>query len=211
MKRILPLFLAFAVGWFMVLYYFIHPATPAGKFFEYANRKSYAWTIVILGMTVILAVGNLMRLHIVRIRKQESGWGFSVIVLVTLVISIIIGLVWAPVGLTPTRWLFDFFVFPLDSTMFSLLAFYMASAAFRAFRARNLEAFLLLLTAIIIMVGKVPLGELIHPYFPSLANWLLDYPNMAAQRGIQIGIALGVSATSLKIILGIERTYLVGA
>ncbi len=210
MKRWLPIALAFAVGWFMVVHFFIHPKTPAGQFFQYAYEKSITWQIVIFGMTVILAVGNLMRLHFRRVRRQESGWGFSIVTLVTLIVTVGIGLWWAPVGATPTKWYFDFLVVALDGTMFSLLAFYMASASFRAFRARNFEAFLMLLTAVIMMFGRVPIGELLSPYFPAVANWLLDYPNMAAQRGIMIGVALGVAATSLKIILGIERTYLAG-
>jgi hypothetical protein len=38
--------------------------------------------------------------------------------------------------------------------------------------------------------------------------WIMNYPNLAGQRAIMIGIGLGVVAMSLRLILGIERTYL---
>ena len=38
--------------------------------------------------------------------------------------------------------------------------------------------------------------------------WIMNSPNLAGQRSIMIGIGLGVVAMSLRVILGIERTYL---
>jgi hypothetical protein len=66
------------------------------------------------------------------------------------------------------------------------------------------------------MLGRVPLGQLLTRGLPEKATlpWITEtimtYPNMAAFRGILIGAALGVMATGLRIILGIERSYLGG-
>lgn len=108
------------------------------------------------------------------------------------------------------KWLFDSVLVPLDSTMFALLAFFMASAAYRTFRARTPEATLLLVAAVILMLGRVPLGEMIHHQFPTVAEWLMSVPTVAAKRAIMFGAALGGIATSMRIILGIERSHLGG-
>ena len=92
--------------------------------------------------------------------------------------------------------------------MFSLLAFFIASASYRAFRARTLEATLLLIAGALVMIGRVPIGDLMWHQLPVIADWIMDIPQMAAKRGILIGIALGMVVTSLRIILGIERSYL---
>ena len=105
--------------------------------------------------------------------------------------------------------------------MFALLAFYVASAAFRAFRAKNVEAILLLLTALIVLVGQTrdreitslflpPPVEGALPYFPiaDLTEFIRKTFVTAGQRAIMIGIALGVVATSLRILLGLDRSYL---
>jgi hypothetical protein len=94
----------------------------------------------------------------------------------------------------------------MQSTMFALLAFYVASASYRAFRARSFHAALLLVAGVIVMLGRVPLGEIIGLHH--LSSWILDYPNLAAKRGILMGVGLGMVATAIKIIVGIERTYL---
>ena len=105
---------------------------------------------------------------------------------------------------------------PCGATIFSILAFFMASAAFRTFRARNLGAALLLLAAVIVMFGRVPVSEMVSNWlgngqiFPKASDVIMDYPNLAAKRGIMLGIALGALSQSLRILLGIERSYLGG-
>ena len=115
-------------------------------------------------------------------------------------------------------WLYEFIFKPLQATMFSLLAFYVASAAFRAFRAKNLQAILLLVTAFIILLGQTFAGYWLTAWIPDSSPLApLKIKNLtefvavfltAGSRAIMIGIALGVASTSLKILLGIDRSYL---
>lgn len=108
---------------------------------------------------------------------------------------------------TMFRRLFDHVLIPIQATMFSLLAFFIASAAYRAFRARNVLASLLLIAALAVMFRFNP--YIPYPEYASkFANWLMNVPNLAAQRAIVIGIGLGMVATALKVILGIERGYM---
>lgn len=117
---------------------------------------------------------------------------------------------------------------PAVQTTFAMLAFYVASAAFRAFRARNIESVLLLGTAFVILLGRTFVGAwisqgLVDPsqapqntweqflsfwYIPNLTGWLMSVFNTAGNRAIMIGIALGIAATSLRVLLGIDRSYL---
>jgi hypothetical protein len=103
---------------------------------------------------------------------------------------------------------------PLSSTMFALLAFFVASASYRAFRARNKEATLLLISGFLVMLGAVPIGEILSiPGVFSVAevsDFIMNVPVMSVQSGIMIGVALGVISTSLRLILGIERSHLGG-
>jgi len=97
---------------------------------------------------------------------------------------------------------------PLGAAMFAMLAFYIASASYRAFRMRSLEATILLISAVLVMLGRAPIGELMWNQFPTIATWLLNIPNTAGQKAIMIGSAIGAFATSLRILLGIERGHL---
>jgi hypothetical protein len=101
-------------------------------------------------------------------------------------------------------------VVPMGATMFSLLAFFVASAAFRAFRASNWRATLLLVSAFVVMLGRVPIGDMIWSKIPVISEWIMQVPNQAGQRAVMIGAAMGVVATSLRMIFGIERSYLGG-
>lgn len=107
-------------------------------------------------------------------------------------------------------WIFDHVFAPCNATMFALLAFFVASAAFRAFRARNLEAGLLLGAAIVVLLARAPIGALLSDGLPDLAQWILDVPSNGSRRAIMMGAAVAAIATSLRVILGLERSHLGG-
>ena len=66
------------------------------------------------------------------------------------------------------------------------------------------------------MLGRVPVGDLISGFMPAgwrlsdLASWVMNFPQSAGQRAIMIGIGLGIVSTSLRVILGIERSHIGG-
>jgi hypothetical protein len=107
-------------------------------------------------------------------------------------------------------WIFDHVFAPCNSTVFALLAFFVASAAFRAFRARNLEAGLLLGAAIVVLLARAPIGATLGGWLPDLAQWILDVPSNGSRRAIMMGAAVAAIATSLRVILGLERSHLGG-
>ena len=181
------------------------------------------WARIIGAFALVLGLGSLFRTHWDKIRRRRRGeWPYSIVTLASFVLMVWAGLVYGngegSVGTrllaveegTLFQWLFDNVEVPLDATMFALLSFFIASAAYRTFRARNLEATLLLITAVIVMLGRVPLGEMMHERMPGLYEWIMQYPAEAGKRGILFGVALGSIATSLRIILGIERSHLGG-
>jgi hypothetical protein len=58
------------------------------------------------------------------------------------------------------------------------------------------------------MLGRVPIGAAIWDGFPNVTEWIMSFPNAAAKRGIRLGIDLGLISMALRMILGIERSYM---
>ncbi len=214
MRRQVPLVLCFLFGITMVLTQF-SPHSFSQKLYE----EVIDWALIISPFALILAVITLVQAHLTRIRRRVEHWQYSILVFVGILTMAGIGIPFGPKN-TAFEWLYNNVQVPMDATMFSLLAFFIASAAYRAFRARAFEATLLLISAMIVMVGNVPIGDYIWngvmSWLPledgasKTRQWILDLPNLAARRGIILGVSLGVISQSIRIILGIERSYLGG-
>lgn len=212
MRREIPLAITFLIGIFMLVDFFVphHVVSSSAE-------EMKQWGTIVIAASILLGVGNLMRVHFNKIRRRREGWGYSIVTMAIMAVMFAFGGPWGTIAEgSAFNWMFLNMQVPLQSTMFSLLAFFIASAAYRAFRLRSAEASLLLIAAIIVMLGRVPLGQLMSRSWPeplqlpNMTEVIMAYPNMAAFRGILMGAALGVMAMGLRIILGIERSYLGG-
>lgn len=205
LKRTVPLAIAFIFGMGLLLQFFIpHPAS------EKALGMTQKWATIVVFVSLLIGIGSLFQSHFRKIRLRTAGWGYSAVTLAVLLLTVAAG--FHPAGDKPggpLLWAYNNSYAPMSSTMFSLLGFFIASAAFRAFRARSIEATLLLCTAVIVMLGQVPLGAYV-PGVSNLSAWILGVPLTAAKRALTFGVALGSIATALRIIFGIERSYLGG-
>ncbi len=205
MRREVPLLITAIFGSFMVIDYFVpHPTV------SWFGETLQQWAIVVVAFSYVLGVANIARINGEKISKRSKDWQFAFPLLAGLVLMMSVGIFGGVGENTLFNDLYIYAYTPMSGTMFSLLAFFIASAAFRAFRVRTLEAGLLAVAAIIVMLGRVPVGAEIWDKIPAISDWINNVPQMAAKRAILIGAALGAISTGLKIILGLERNYLGG-
>lgn len=194
----IPIAVAIAVGIVTLLSFFFDlPLLDAlgGTFIE--------WTIILTAFALLVGLGNLILVHTSRIfRRHESGAGYSGIVLITAAIVLVIGLLFG-LNDNPMTWIFNYVYEPLQSGFFALAAFFLATAAYRALRARNLETTLMLLAALIVFLGQTPIIGVLS----DAKEWVLRVPSEAGVRGILLGVALGTLATALRLLVGLDRPY----
>ncbi len=229
MKRSVPLLITALGGFVLIIAFFIPHTLTWGE-------DAAVWFDILAAIAFILGGGNLLKIHLRKVSDRVSGWGYSVVCLGAFLLTLVVGLgklgvhpneqfpnypwsgVYDQVG-SPFWWLYEYAFKPLTATMFSMLAFYVASAAFRAFRAKNFEAVLLLGTAFIILLGRTFTGVVMTSFIAddsmfsglkieNLTVYIMQVFNTAGNRAIMIGIALGVASTSLKVLLGVDRSYL---
>ncbi|MCS6776168.1 MAG: hypothetical protein RMJ43_01325 [Chloroherpetonaceae bacterium] len=178
---------------------------------------------VIAGFTVGLGVINLFLLHGRRILKGATGWTNSLVFFIAFFLMLTFGILdkTAPEGSIPKNiyYLLQEGAYQaLDATMFSIIAFYIVSAAYRAFRVRSLEATMLLITAMVVMLGQITVGQMLTNWLPEqsesfwgnfrvevMRDWILTKANTPAVRAINFGLGVGSLAVALRIWLGLER------
>jgi hypothetical protein len=172
---------------------------------------------------LILGLGllSLLRIHGANVLRRRPGWVNSLALLLSAVVMMVVGL-WstASTGEHPVvdqiyNHLFQGVYQNMDAAMFSMIAFFILSAAYRAFRIRSIEASILMASALIVLMG-LSFGVLVTSFVPAegfavnfrmetWSNWVLSVLSLPALRAIDFGVGLGMLATGLRIWLGIER------
>jgi hypothetical protein len=177
--------------------------------------------IILASLAWGMGLFSLWIVHTSNIRKKRPEWGLSLVFFIAVIGGIIAGIgygepkgwwVWAKPA---NSVIFYSMIRPMSSTVFSLLTFYLASASYRSFRAKSAEAILMMVSAIIVMLGQIPIGLWLTHWLqgtpveflqiPALGQWILRTLNSAAVRGLWFGMMLGAVAVGLRFWLSLER------
>ncbi|HEY3781633.1 MAG TPA: hypothetical protein VGL56_11145 [Fimbriimonadaceae bacterium] len=202
-----------------------------------ADSVNVAGTISTALTTFLLGLGiySLVRIHGRKLLRMQKDWGFSLVLLISMVAIVIFGYWsywqtkfgpdavklqlssnWTWVNYT-NDFLFDGLLQQMESAMFSIIAFYILSAAYRAFRIRSVEATILLASALIMMLSLMGAVEFIwNSHLPAtgfaanfqiteIARWIRDTLQTPGIRALDFGIGLGALAMGLRLWLSLER------
>lgn len=197
------------------------PAGKDGNFLTDFAQKTVTDVVLVLSTFALgLGIYSLLRFHGRNVSRRRPGWHNSLALYVAFFAMLLTGF-WtmsskAPEAKNLYDVLFGSAVMAPGATMFSIIAFYIVSAAYRAFRVRSAEATLMLAAAFVVMLGSVPIGEYLTSGLPTtgfLSNlrmenvnlWILKEPNMAAWRAISFGVEIGALAMALRTWLSLER------
>jgi hypothetical protein len=200
---ILNLVLAYIAGIISIAGFFTR-----GTFADWAGTLA-GWVSVLVGFALLVGLGNLMRVHIGRVIRREEGWYYSLILVGSALTVLALGLIGGSPGTETVAWVFHWIYQPLGAAVFSLLAFFLTTALFRAITVRTREAVVLLLVAAVVVLGQAPFSAAAPlDVLVSIKDWILDYPALAGIRAIILGVAFGAIGISLRILLGLDRPYL---
>ncbi len=166
--------------------------------------------IVLASMAWGMGLLSLWLVHSANIRKRRPEWYTSVIFFAAVAAGICAGIGfgvsegsagWRGFALETQKVVYWQILRPMGSTIFSLLTFFLASAAYRSFKAKSPEAVLMMASALIVMLGQISLSV----YVTSASTWILYIINSAAVRGMWFGMMLGAIAIGLRMWLSLER------
>lgn len=192
----------FVVGMVIIVGFFFN--IPVIK--ETGVNAVSSWAIIVAAFALALGAGNVAAVHSRNIRRRSRNWILSVVTLTCLFGFMALGM-WKGTSNKTYLFVFNSFLVPAQSAVFSLNAFFMTSAAHRTLRIRNWQTALMAATVILVALGSVGVGQAIWPAFGPIKDWILSVPNGAGQRGIVIGSSLGVTSLGLRIMVGLERGY----
>ena len=193
----------------MFIEYFFFPADWA--FAEMLRT----WGIIVYNISLGLGAVFLLRSHSKNVQKKGRNWYFSVWLLVAFAIMLLSGLMgYVSTGAQADNpiygWVFNHIFTPLGATLYAITGFYIFSAAYRAFRARNLDAALMLIAGCFVILSNAPVGEVIWSGIPTIGSWFKFTGQVPGMRTFAMVGALGMLAYGFRALLGKERGFYAG-
>jgi hypothetical protein len=167
------------------------------------------WALIIQLMAIGLGAINLVQVHYRNISRKTNMMIYSAWFMILFALLMILGLYKLFIGVEPYpyTWIFANVYTSLGATLYAITGFYIFSAAYRAFRARNIDAAILLIAGIFVLLANAPIGEVIWGGFPIIGNWFNNVGQIPGMRTFTVVGALGLLAYGFRALIGKERGF----
>lgn len=171
--------------------------------------------LVLAAVALLVGVINLTRVHIQKLLSDQPNSGYSLILVIALLVTLIIGtadmvqtyLIGKP-NFQMLRWIFTYIHLPIETSLMAVTAVSLIFAAAQILKERmTVFSILFFFVILLVLLSSFSLGAGYVPILRAVRGWILRIPALAGARGILIGIALGSIATGLRILTGIDRPY----
>jgi hypothetical protein len=200
--RIIAAFVAIVSGLLVLLGYFL----PVELLHE-IRLVLVQWAVILAAVAVLVGVLNLLGVHWHKIRTRQKGGAYSILLIVSLFASAVLGILLGTNNPT-LEFFLEAIIIPAEAALMALLAVTLVYASARLLRRRvDIMTFIFLGVAVLalLVAAPLPFGRIPGADF---IEWLIkDTFAVAGSRGILIGVALGALTTGLRVLLGIDRPY----
>ena len=193
----------------MFLEYFFFPESQAWA------EMIRTWAVIIYNISLGLGAVRLTMAHSMNVQRKRENWAFSGVLLAGLAIMLLTGLAGYFMTGQQTNnaifnWMFNWVYTPLGATLYPITGFYIFSAAYRAFRARNIDAALMLIAGCFVILSNAPVGEAIWIGFATVGEWFRFTGQVPGMRTFALVGTLGMIAYGFRALLGKERGFYAG-
>jgi hypothetical protein len=203
MRAPLSTFVAILAGGLVLLGYFL-PIEPL----QSVRILLVQWAVILAAFGLLVGVINLGKTHWLKVRNHQPGRAYSLLLLIALILTAVVVLVSGPTG-SLSMWAFNNIQLPIESSLAALLAIVLAYTSVRLlYRRPNLFSVVFVITALFVLLGTAPIflfNEI--PELSMLRSTIIQVPALAGTRGILLGVGLGTLATTIRILMGVNRPY----
>ncbi|MGA2112069.1 MAG: hypothetical protein ABSG98_07970 [Anaerolineales bacterium] len=162
---------------------------------------------ILATVALLLGAGNLLSVHARKIRDGKPGHLYSIFLVISMLSVFIMVTVFGPQS-PYSVWIVTQVQQPLEVALTGLLSGVLLIAGVRVmFRRPHWSTYLFFLAAVIVLLGTAPLPFVAIPFLQGFRNWLAQVPAVGGGRGLLLGIALGATATGLRVLLGLDQPY----
>ena len=195
--------IAIVVGIILLLGYFVPNELLQGL------RTNLLETAMLLAaIALIIGALNLLKVHVQRAKEESIHAFYSFWLVLAFAAMLIATLVQGPFGEIP-MWVFTHIQVPVETSLMAVLA---ATLTFTALRLvhRHTNSFVLLFlffSFVSLLLSSPYIGYKIPFLYNTFKPLMLRLVASSGARGILLGVALGIVATGIRILIGAERPY----